>query len=73
MEFKSASELSDNISNMIKSVMAMVGVVTMDDFKDLEKRVADIEAKLSKAPAKKKPGRPPKSKTAKKASKQPKA
>jgi BMFP domain-containing protein YqiC len=42
-------------------------------FKDLEKRVAAIEAKLSKAPAKKKPGRPPKSKTAKKASKQPKA
>lgn len=66
MEFMSASELADAMSKMVQSVMSAVGVVTKDDFNELEKRVSAIEKQLSEKPAKKKPGRPPKAKTAKK-------
>ncbi|MCG2795705.1 MAG: hypothetical protein L6427_07585 [Actinomycetia bacterium] len=66
MEFMSASELAEAMSKMVQSVMAAVGVVTKEDFVQLEKRVTAIEKQLSEKPARKKPGRPPGKKTARK-------
>lgn len=67
---KESEDLVNSISNVIKDTLSNLGIVTKADIKEVEKRLADIEAKLSGAPGKKKAGTMKKV-AAKKATKKP--
>lgn len=62
-----ADAITDAIDQGVKKVLDSMGVATKDDIAKLETRVAKLESWASAAPAKKRPGRPPGSKSKKKA------
>jgi DNA topoisomerase-1 len=62
-----AEAITEAIDQGVKKVLESMGIATSSDLDSLEKRVEKLESWASAAPAKKRPGRPPGKKSAKKA------
>ena len=67
MEMIGMQQLSEFLTQLIQQTVSFMGVASSDDLKNLEKRVAKLEASVDKLTARKKPGRPPGKKSSKKA------
>lgn len=70
-QMKAAEAIATAIGKAVQKALDSLGVATKRDMKSLEARIEKLEAWASAAPVKRKPGRPPGSKSKEKAAGKP--
>lgn len=70
-DIKAAEAIASSIDKAVQRALDIIGVATKQDIKALDARIEKLEAGASAAPVKRKLGRPPGSKSKKKAAGKP--